>query len=356
MRTSQRSMGRPSGRARACVHGARCRRRGRRSPGRAADRRSRSWPARWRDTAATCARTRRRTSPGSRRRAARIARASASASGRSARADSRHRRQTRRALRDTPGSTSLSAGAYAPGKMCCAIHGLNCIGALRPMKCRRPRPWSRIEHAVDDGTKRRIVRRADVLEHADRHEGVALAVDRAVVAVDERHPIGQALARRAFARVAELLVGNIECAHGHAVVTGHVQRECAPATTRLDDAIARLQSQFAADVVELGALRVFERRPADLRSTRTCRPSPRRATVDRSRCQGRSARARCLSRTSDRRARAAVRVHTRGRPAHGSGPRATAPDRRSQPLVQLNTPDRRPAPDDVTAGSASRDL
>src|SRR4029453_10135425 len=43
------------------------------------------------------------------------------------------------------------------------------------------------------------------------------------------------------------------------VVLGHVERERAPAAARLQHAFARAQAQLAADVLELGALRLLER-------------------------------------------------------------------------------------------------
>ena len=57
----------------------------------------------------------------------------------------------------------------------------------------------------------------------------------------------------------DLLLRDVEAAHAYAVVLGHEQREPAPAAAGLDDALAGLQLQLAADVMHLRLLRLLDR-------------------------------------------------------------------------------------------------
>ena len=122
-------------------------------------------------------------------------------------------------------------------------------------------PVVAVEHAIDDVAERRILRGADVLEHADRHEGIAPAVDRSIVVAHESHEMVKALAGRArFLANSSCSAEMLYARTGDAVVPRHVQRQRAPAAARLDDVFAGLKPQLAAHVVELRALGVLERR------------------------------------------------------------------------------------------------
>ena len=118
----------------------------------------------------------------------------------------------------------------------------------------------RREAAVDDLAERAVVLRADVLEHADRNE--RRRTRRACCGSRPRcsstRPARPSRARP-LGRVADLLARNVPGAHLDAVVARHVQREAAPAATRLEHALAGPQPQLAADVVHLGALRGLQR-------------------------------------------------------------------------------------------------
>ncbi len=104
------------------------------------------------------------------------------------------------------------------------------------------------------------VGKAHVFEHSNRHERVVRTADVSVVVVDEGHSIGQMFARRPRPRVVQLLTRDVDGRDAHPVMPRHVQGQGAPATSGFDDRLARLQSQFAADPIELCALRHVERR------------------------------------------------------------------------------------------------
>ena len=110
----------------------------------------------------------------------------------------------------------------------------------------------------DDAGERRVIVGSDVLQHADRHKGVAVAGDVAIVVLDEFDAVREALAVRLLARPGQLLTGNIEGAHPHAMLLRHVARQSAPAAAGFDHLLSGLQSQLAADVLELGELGLLE--------------------------------------------------------------------------------------------------
>ena len=74
------------------------------------------------------------------------------------------------------------------------------------------------QRAVDDAAERRVVRRADVLEHADRDERIVVAAHVAVVVLDELDAIGEPFVSAPAPRVGDLLGRDVERAHRHAVV------------------------------------------------------------------------------------------------------------------------------------------
>src|SRR5689334_2959485 len=74
---------------------------------------------------------------------------------------------------------------------------------------------------------------SDMLQHADGYEGIEFALYVAVVVLDELDPAAESFGARPFAGMDDLLPGNVERLHRHAVILRHVQRECAPAAARL---------------------------------------------------------------------------------------------------------------------------
>jgi hypothetical protein len=87
---------------------------------------------------------------------------------------------------------------------------------------------------------------------------VAVPRDGTVVVFDELD-VGDALACSAFPGKENLLVRDVERADRDAVVARHVQRQRAPSASRFDHGLARRETQFPADEIELGDLRFLER-------------------------------------------------------------------------------------------------
>src|SRR5215831_14720230 len=130
--------------------------------------------------------------------------------------------------------------------------------AVAPDRMYEP-PAAPPEAALHDAPERRVVLDADVLEHSDRHEGVVLTGDVAVIVLDVLETIGEALACRPLACPANLLVRDVEGAHAYAVMARHVHRQHPPATSGLDHALAGPEAKLAAHVVHLRDLRLIER-------------------------------------------------------------------------------------------------
>src|SRR5215471_4044234 len=114
------------------------------------------------------------------------------------------------------------------------------------------------EAAARDAAECRVVLEPNVLEHADRYEGVVLAADVAVVVLDVLDAPGEPLARSALARPHDLRVRDVECSHAHAVAACHVHRQHPPAAAGLDHALARLEAKLARHVVHFRHLRLIE--------------------------------------------------------------------------------------------------
>ena len=119
-------------------------------------------------------------------------------------------------------------------------------------------PPVRFQHARRDLAERAVVVDPDVLEHADRDERVVLALDGAVVVLDELDLTIEPERRRARARVPDLLVGDVERPDVCAVLARHVDGERAPAAPCLDHALPGPQLELPAHMVHLGLLRFLE--------------------------------------------------------------------------------------------------
>src|SRR6516164_1508957 len=120
-------------------------------------------------------------------------------------------------------------------------------------------PSAATEAALHHPTEGWVVLETDVLEHADRHEGIVLSADVAVVILDVLDLPCESLACRPLPRPHDLLMRDVEGAHPHAVAARHVHGEHAPAAPGLDYAFAGPQAQLATNVVHLRQLRLIER-------------------------------------------------------------------------------------------------
>ena len=97
---------------------------------------------------------------------------------------------------------------------------------------------------------------ADVLEHADAHHLVVSAVTRQVAVIQQlqRHLVFQALGLDPLATELELLLAEGNAVHLHAKFSRGQARQPAPAAADIEQLLARLQPQLAAQVAQLGQL------------------------------------------------------------------------------------------------------
>ena len=105
-----------------------------------------------------------------------------------------------------------------------------------------------------------MVGEADVFEHLDLADGVILADDVPVVLELQGDLVGQALAFDLGAAVVELGLGQGDAVDGDAVVPGRPARQAGPAAADVEQLLARLEAQLAADPVQLLFLGGFQRR------------------------------------------------------------------------------------------------
>jgi hypothetical protein len=103
-----------------------------------------------------------------------------------------------------------------------------------------------------------------VLEHAHRGDLVERPVggQLAVVAQLDRDAPAQAARVDQALHVGVLVAAERDTVGLHAIVLGSVDKQAAPARTDVQEALAAPQHQLAADVVELGLLRLRERHAA----------------------------------------------------------------------------------------------
>ena len=101
---------------------------------------------------------------------------------------------------------------------------------------------------------------ADVLDHADAGDLVVRAVvDLAVVGDADLDPVAEPGVAHALAGDLGLRLGQRDADAAHAVVLGGVQEQRPPAAADVEQALARLEPQLAADDLELALLRGLER-------------------------------------------------------------------------------------------------
>src|SRR5208283_1637928 len=85
---------------------------------------------------------------------------------------------------------------------------------------------------VNYATQLGVVLPSYMLQHADGDKHVVVAGDIAVIVFHELHHGGQASLRGKLAGHADLLMGDVEGLHPHAIVFGHVHGQRTPAATR----------------------------------------------------------------------------------------------------------------------------
>ena len=100
---------------------------------------------------------------------------------------------------------------------------------------------------------------ADMFEHTDRGDGVEPALDLPVVTLDDRHPILHPEFPRPLPGIGRLLAAQRHPGRLHSVLDGGVQDQATPAGSDVEHAITRLETEFAADDIELAVLCLVER-------------------------------------------------------------------------------------------------
>jgi hypothetical protein len=118
-----------------------------------------------------------------------------------------------------------------------------------------------LEQAPDLGEVIGQARPADVLEHADRGDLVVrlALVEVAVVEQVHAHAPGEPSLGDQLVDVGVLVLAQRDALGAHAVVLGGEQEQAAPAGADVEEAVAFLQHQLGADVLELGGLRLRDR-------------------------------------------------------------------------------------------------
>ncbi len=101
---------------------------------------------------------------------------------------------------------------------------------------------------------------ADVLEHADADHLVETPIARQVAIVHQlqRHLTGQALGRHPLAPQFQLLLAEGDAVHLNAELASGIARQSAPAAADIQQPLAGLEPQLAAQMAQLGLLRLFE--------------------------------------------------------------------------------------------------
>jgi hypothetical protein len=127
---------------------------------------------------------------------------------------------------------------------------------------------------VPDGTLNHITQYSmiplpNVLQHSNRYECIVVPADVAVIVFHEFDRMTEAFPRRSVARKGDLLAGDVEGPHLHAVTFRHVQRKRTPPAASLNNSLAGLQTKFSADKVQLCRLRCFQA-GIPLREVRAC--------------------------------------------------------------------------------------
>ena len=121
-------------------------------------------------------------------------------------------------------------------------------------------PAARLERLAQRRAEPGIAGGADVLAHLDRRDRVERAVQRVPVVTDpDLGPVAEAQAPHALPGVAALPGRQGHGGHPGVVIAGGVDRERAPAAAHVQQPVAGLQVQLAADQLQLGLLRAGQR-------------------------------------------------------------------------------------------------
>ncbi|MCY1426919.1 hypothetical protein D9M71_427480 [compost metagenome] len=101
----------------------------------------------------------------------------------------------------------------------------------------------------------------DMLEHANADNLVEATILRQVAVVEDLQVdlVGQALCLDALAAELELLLAQGDAEHLRAIFASSETRQPTPATAYVEQVVASVQAQFAAQVIELVLLRLIER-------------------------------------------------------------------------------------------------
>jgi hypothetical protein len=129
---------------------------------------------------------------------------------------------------------------------------------IPPDEVEQPATAPRLQPVVDEPAEVAVALDPDVLEHPDRDEDVEGSRQVPEVVLYVPHAIGEAFALRALSCVVDLLPRYVAGDDASAVLEGHVPRERAPAAARLQHAVAGLQPELAAHIVELGPLGLLQ--------------------------------------------------------------------------------------------------
>src|SRR5215475_6804318 len=93
-----------------------------------------------------------------------------------------------------------------------------------------------------------VVRRAHMLEHADRDDAIVLPALVAIVAQRKLHTVPEPVLTRQSLRLPQLLTGERQPVNGDALQSCEVYGEVAPATADLEDLQVGLEQELGRDV------------------------------------------------------------------------------------------------------------
>ena len=116
----------------------------------------------------------------------------------------------------------------------------------------------RLQHALHGAVIGRVVVDADMLVHADRHDLVELAVKGRIVADLDRHPVPEPEALDLGLGVGGLLFGKRYAIGDGAVMLRGVADQRAPAAADIEEPLARLEPELAADHLQLVGLHAVD--------------------------------------------------------------------------------------------------
>jgi len=121
-------------------------------------------------------------------------------------------------------------------------------------------PAARPQPGAQGRAEPRVLRGADVLAHLHRGDRVVAVVQRVPVVLDpDLGAVPEAQAAGPLPDVAALLAGQRHAGHPDSVVLGGVDGQRTPAAAHIEQPLARLEAELAADQLELGALRIGQR-------------------------------------------------------------------------------------------------